>query len=149
MSLTNAAETALLNLIFTNADWANIGDAAGLQNSATAGSFYISLHTADPGETGTQTTSEISYTGYARIAVARSGSGWTVSGSNASNTSVVTFGTCAAGSGTATYLGIGTDVSGTGNLVLRGPITSPGSGLAISAGITPSFAAGELDVNLP
>lgn len=55
MSLTNAAETAVLTLLFNNTDWANIGDAAGLQNSATAGSFYVSLHTADPTETGTQT----------------------------------------------------------------------------------------------
>ena len=46
MSMTNAAEQALLDLIFTNVDWANIGDAGGLQNSATAGRFYISLHTA-------------------------------------------------------------------------------------------------------
>ena len=76
MSLTNAAETALLNLVFVNTDWANIGDTAGLQNSTTAGSFYISLHTADPGETGTQTTSEATYTSYARVAVARSGAGW-------------------------------------------------------------------------
>lgn len=71
MSMTNAAETALLTLIFNNTDWANVGDAGGLQNSATAGSFYISLHTADPGETGSQTTSETAYTNYARVAVAR------------------------------------------------------------------------------
>lgn len=36
MSMTNAAEAALLDLIFLNTDWANIGDAGGLQNSATA-----------------------------------------------------------------------------------------------------------------
>jgi hypothetical protein len=58
MSMTNAAEANLLNLLFLNIDWANIGDAAGLQNSAAAGNFYISLHTADPGESGTQSTSE-------------------------------------------------------------------------------------------
>lgn len=41
MSLTNAAETALLTLLFNNTDWANIGDAAGLQNSAAAGNSEI------------------------------------------------------------------------------------------------------------
>lgn len=145
MSLTNAAETALLTLLFNNTDWANIGDAAGLQNSATAGSFYVSLHTADPTETGTQTSSEATYTGYARVAVARSGAGWTVSGNNVSNTAAVTFGACTAGSNSITHFGIGTDISGAGNLILKGALTAT---LAISAGITPSFAIGELDVNL-
>ncbi len=59
--LTNEAATALLTLIFNNTDWANIGDAGGLQNSASAGSFYLSLHTSSPGETGDQTTNEIAY----------------------------------------------------------------------------------------
>jgi hypothetical protein len=145
MSLTNAAETALLNLMFNNTDWANVGDAAGLQNSATAGSFFISLHTADPGETGTQTTSEATYTGYARVSVARSGAGWTVSGNNAANAAAVTFGACTAGSNTITHFGIGSDTSGTGNLFLKGALTAS---LAVSTGITPSFAIGELDVNL-
>ena len=64
--MSNASETALLNLLFNNVDWANIGDAAGLQNSATAGSFYVRLHSSDPGDAGTGDTNEISYTGYAR-----------------------------------------------------------------------------------
>lgn len=145
MSLTNAAETALLTLLFNNTDWANIGDAAGLQNSATAGSFYVSLHTADPTETGTQTSSEATYTGYARVAVARSGAGWTVSGNNVSNAAAVTFGACTAGSSSVTHFGIGTDSAGAGNLILKGALTAT---LAVSAGITPSFAIGELDVNL-
>jgi hypothetical protein len=145
MSATNAFETALLNLYFNNTDHANVGDAAGLQNSTAAGSFYVSLHTADPGETGTQTTSEATYTGYARIAVARSGAGWTVSGNNASNAAAVTFGLCTAGSNTITHFGIGSDASGAGNLFFKGAL---GASLAVSAGITPSFAIGELDVNL-
>lgn len=145
MSLTNAAETALLTLLFNNTDWANIGDAAGLQNSATAGSFYISLHTADPGETGNQTTSEATYTGYARVAVARSSAGFTVSGNNVSNAAAVTFGACTAGSSTITHFGIGTDSTGTGNLIIKSSAFA--SSLAVTAGITPSFAIGELDVN--
>ena len=60
--MTNAAATAFLELFFKNTDWANIGDAPGLQNSATAGSLYLSLHTSSPGEGGDQTTNEISYT---------------------------------------------------------------------------------------
>lgn len=73
MSASNAFETALLTLLFNNTNAANIGDATGLRGSTTAGVFYISLHTADPGETGSQTTSESAYTSYARVSVARSG----------------------------------------------------------------------------
>ena len=145
MSATNAMETAILQLYFNNTDHANVGDAAGVQNSATAGSFYISLHTADPGETGTQTTSEATYTSYARVAVARSGAGWTVSGNNASNAAAINFPACTGGTNTITHFGIGSDVSGAGNLFFKGALSAS---LAVSSGITPSFAIGELDVNL-
>ena len=40
--------TDLLELIFQNLDCANIGDATGLRGSITAGSLYVSLHTANP-----------------------------------------------------------------------------------------------------
>jgi len=138
MSMSNAAEAALLDLLFLNTDWALIGDAAGLQNSATAGSFYISLHTADPGEAGTQSTNEIAYTSYARVAVARTSGGWTRSTSTISNTALVQFPQCTGGTGTATYFGIGTDSSGAGQLILSGALSAS---LAISNGIQPQFAA--------
>lgn len=141
MSLSNALETALLELIFKNTNAANIGDATGLRGSSTAGNFYIGLHTADPGEAGSQTTSEASYTGYARVAVVRSGSGWTVSGNAFSNAAAITFGACTAGSSTITHFSIGTDSSGAGNLLLSGALSAS---LAVSAGITPAFAIGQL-----
>jgi hypothetical protein len=145
MSMTNAAEAALLDLVFINTDWANIGDTAGLQNSAAAGSFYISLHTADPTETGTQSTSEASYTGYARVAVNRTAGGWTRSASTVSNTALVQFAQCTAGSATVTHFGIGTDLSGAGNLIYKGALTAS---LSISAGIQPQFAAAQLTVTV-
>lgn len=141
MSATNAFETALLTLYFNNTDHANIGDAAGIQNSATAGNFYVSLHTGDPGETGTQTTSEATYTGYARVAVARSGAGWTIAGDTVSNAAVITYGLCTAGSNTITHFGIGSDLSGAGNLFFSGALNAS---LAVSNGITPNFAIGDL-----
>lgn len=145
MSATNAFETALLTLYFNNTDHANVGDATGVQGSGTAGSFYISLHTGDPGETGNQTTSEAAYTSYARVAVARSGSGWTISGNNASNAAAITFATASGGSETITHFGIGSASSGTGNLFFYGELDSS---IAVSSGITPVFAIGELDVDL-
>lgn len=144
MSATNAFETALNLLIFNNTDLANVGDAAGLQNSAAAGSFYVSLHTADPGETGTQTTSETAYTGYARIAVARTAGGWTCSGATVVNTAEVLFGTCTASPGAAaTHFGIGSDVSGAGNLFFSGAL---GASYSISVSNAPRFAPSALVV---
>lgn len=136
MSMSNASETNFLNLLFNNADWANVGDAAGLQNSATAGSFYVALHTADPTDAGTQSTSEASYTGYARVAVARTGGGWTVSGNQVSNTATVQFGECTAGSATVTHFSVGLLASGAGDILYSGALSAS---RAVSAGITPLF----------
>lgn len=141
MSKSNATENALLLLIFNNTDFASIGDAGGLQNSATAGSLYISLHTADPGEAGNQGTSEATYGSYARVAVARSGSGWTVSGSSVSNAAQITFPESSSGTNTVTYVGIGTDSSGSGVLLYSGALTSSRT---VEVGGTPFFAIGAL-----
>ena len=145
MSATNAFETSLLGLIFTNVDAANVGDATGLRGSTTAGVFYISLSTGTLTETSTQSTTEAAYTSYARVSVARSGAGWTVTGNTADNTSAITFPAATGGSETETYFGIGSASSGAGNLFLYGALTA---GLAVSSGITPEFAAGALDVTL-
>lgn len=144
MSLSNTSEGNVLALIFQNSNWANLGDATGLRGSTVAGSLYVSVHTADPGETGTQTTSEASYTGYARAAVARSGAGWTVSGTaptQAANAAAVSMGACTAGSETLTHFEVGRDAAGTGEAIFIGALTAS---LAVSAGITPSFAIGAL-----
>ena len=143
MSKSNSWENGLLLLVFNNTNFANVGDATGLRGSTTAGSLYVALHTGDPGEAGSQTTSEANYTGYARVAVARSGAGWTVSANAVSNAAAVTFGACTAGSNTVTYFSVGTDSSGAGTLLYSGALTAS---LAVSAGITPSFAIGELDI---
>lgn len=142
MSASNAFEAAILDLVFLNINAANIGDASGLRSSTTAGVFYISLHTADPGETGTQATSETAYTGYARVAVARSGAGFTRSVSTISNTAETAFGNCTAAPGAAlTHFGIGSDLSGAGNLFLSGPL---GASYQPAIGNFPRFAAGAL-----
>jgi hypothetical protein len=143
--MTNAAEANLLNIIFINTDWANIGNVNGLRGSTSAGSFYISLHTADPGESGSQSTNEASYTGYARVAVARSVSGFTLVTSTISNAALVQFAQCTGGTNTLTHFGIGTDLSGAGNLIFKGSLTSS---LSVSTGIQPQFAAGALTVTV-
>ena len=140
MSMSNTSETALLNLLFKNQAWADIGDASGLQPSATAGNFYVRLHSADPGETGTGDTSEISYTGYAPVAVTR-GAGFNVSGAVVSNASTVQFGECTAGTATVTHFSVCVGNGAGAAIVYRGAL---GATRNISAGITPLFNAGAL-----
>jgi hypothetical protein len=141
MSKTNSWETALLNLLFANTNAANIGDATGLRGSSTAGSLYLSLHTADPGEAGSQTTNEVAYTSYARVALARNGVAMTVSGNAASLAADATFPAGTGGSGTATHWGLGTAVSGAGVLLYKGAI-SPS--IVCGSGVTPILNAGTL-----
>jgi hypothetical protein len=125
MSASNAFETSLLQHIFQNAAIANVGDATGLPASAAAGSLFVSLHTADPGEPGTQATSETAYTGYARVAIARSGAGWTVTGPTAANAAAGTFPAPTAAAGAVvTHFGIGTASTGAGVLLFSGALTS-------------------------
>jgi hypothetical protein len=145
MSMSNAFETEILELIFNNSAIANIGDVAGLQPSATAGSLYVSLHTADPGEGGNQGTSETVYTNYTRVGVARSPAGWTVTGDTASNTALVQFAQCGATGATITYVGIGVSptTGDTGVLLFSGQL---GSSLTVANLIQPQFAAGDIDV---
>jgi hypothetical protein len=142
MSLSNAAETDLLNLLFNNTNFANLGDATGVRGSTSAGSLYISLHTADPGEAGTQSTSETAYTGYARVAVARSSAGFTVSGNSVSNTAAINFGNCTASPGSAvTHFGIGVASSGSTELLMSGALSSS---YTVAIGNAPQFAIGAL-----
>lgn len=130
----NTWENDLLLLTFNNTNASLIGDATGLRGSSTAGSLYVSLHSADPGETGTQSTNEVSYTSYARVAVARSGAGWTVSANSVSPAANIDFPACTGSTATATHFGVGTDSSGTGKLLYYGAI-SPS--ISISTGVTP------------
>jgi len=122
MSMTTAHRTAMLTLYFNNTDHANIGDAGGLQNSAVAGSFHVSLHETWPGLSGDQTTGETAYGSYARQAVARSGAGWTVSGNNVTNAALITFPAASSGPSTVFYVGIGSASSGAGNLNFTCPM---------------------------
>lgn len=126
MSKSNAFETALMSLLFNNSNIANVGDATGLRGSSTAGSLYVSLHTADPGEAGDQTTSECNYTSYARVAVARSAGGFTVTGNSVSPVANVDFAKPTNMTNlpqTATHFGIGTGSSGAGTLLYSGALT--------------------------
>ncbi len=136
MSKGNAFENELLEHVLNNADLALIGDATGLRGSTTAGNLYLTLHTADPGEAGSQTTSECAYTSYARVAASRAGAFWTVAANSASPAAEISFPACTGGTETATHFGIGTSITGVGKLLYSGAISPT---IAISTGVTPKI----------
>jgi len=105
--------------------------------------LYVSLHTGTLSASSAQNTSEAAYGSYARVAVARTTGGWSLSSQTISNVAAVTFPACTSGSETETYVGIGTASSGAGQLLYFGALTSS---LAVSSGITPQFAIGALTV---
>jgi len=130
---SNYAENAIMALIFNGTAWANIADNAA---SSPLTSLYLALHTADPGEAGSQSTSETNYTSYARVAVARSSSGFTVSNNQASLTSTASFPAGTGGSGTITYFSVGVASSGSTNYIVRGTVTP---NLTVGDGVTPQL----------
>ena len=120
MSKGDTFENDWLKLIFNATAIANIAD-----NAATAPltNIFVSLHTADPGEAGLQTTSEATYTGYARVSVARTTGGWTVTANSVSPVATISFPVCTGGSNTITHWAVGTATSGTGKLLYSGTVT--------------------------
>lgn len=137
MSKGNTFESDLLALIFNATAIANIAD-----NAATSPltNLYVSLHTADPGEAGSQTTSETAYTGYARVAVARTSGGWTVASGSASPNANIDFGQCTASPGAAiTHAAVGTASSGTGKVLYKGALSAS---ITMAVGVIPRLTTG-------
>lgn len=131
MSKSNTTENDVLEYVFkaTAFSW----------NANT--NLYVALHTSDPGESGSY-AAECAFGSYARVAVSRSGTGWTVSGNTASNAATISFPECTSGSETVTYVSIGTASSG-GQILYSGALSAS---RAVSSGITLQFAAGALDI---
>lgn len=134
MSMSNTLENALALLIFNGTAIANIADNAA---SSPLTNLYVGFHTADPGEAGSQTTNETSYTSYARVAVARSGSGWTVTGNSVSPAANVDAPQCTGGTATLTHFSIGSASSGAGVLYFKGTLTP---NISVSSGVTPRLS---------
>lgn len=134
MSLSDTFENDLQKLIFNATAISNLADNAA---SSPLTVLYVSLHTADPGEAGNQTTSEIAYTGYARVSVARTSGGFTVTNNSVSPVSTVAFGQMTAGAGgTVTHFAIGTASSGAGKILFSGTVTP---NLVVGNGVTPQL----------
>lgn len=126
----NSTESSILQLIFNATTWANMAINATVSPSAN---LTVALHTADPGEAGTQSTSEVAYTNYARQNVVRTASGFTISGTVptiVSNAAVISFPTCGATGATALYWSIGTGVSNA--MIASGPLSSSPVGVFLA-----------------
>lgn len=136
----------VLALIFNATAIANLA-----QNNGTspATSMVFALHTAIPGLAGDQSTSEISYTGYARVNVLRQASGFAApSGGIIFPAANVDFGAMSAGAGgTVTHASIGTTPSTTANKMLYYGSVTPT--IAVTNGVTPRLtgaAAGNTNI---
>lgn len=137
MSIADVTETAILSLIFNATAWANYADNASSSPQTNIG---IALHTADPGDSGNQSTSEIAYTSYTRVNVARSSGGWTVTGGSVSPVANITFPAGTGGAGTATYFSTGksnaSPPTGAQAILWSGTVTP---NIVTGNGITPSL----------
>lgn len=137
MGKSNTFINDLLKLIFNGTAIPNLADNAA---SSPLTNFYVALHTADPGAAGNQTTNEISYTSYARVAVTRNSAGWTVTGQTVSPTLDVDFPISTGGAGgTATHASIGTAASGAGKILWSGSLSPT---IVVSTGVPPVLVQG-------
>jgi len=121
-----------LKLIFSGTSIANLAD-----NTATAPltNLYVALHTADPTAAGTQASNEITYTSYARVAVARP-AGWTVTGASVSPAATITFPAGTGGSGTAAFWSVGVASSGATKILYSGAVSPT---IVTGNGVTPQL----------
>lgn len=132
MSLSDVMENAVLNLVYRAVAWANVAD-----NAATSPitNTFSALHTADPGDAGTQATSEATYTGYGRATVARTTGGWSAaSGGSISPAANIDFAAGTAGSGTVTFFSQGKTISGATDAYHIGTVTP---NIVTGNGVTP------------
>lgn len=144
MSKGNTWETDWLALELNATPIANIADNAA---SAPLTQLFIAFHTADPGEAGTQATSECNFTGYTRTPINRSNGSpqWTISSpggvGTAQNTNAVSGPTYTDGAGSAqtvTHFSVGVASSGATKLLRKGAlanqrIMNPGIQLIVPA----------------
>lgn len=133
MSFSDTTETAIMSLIFNATAWANYADNAAASPQTA---ISVGLHTADPGDAGTMSTSEVAYTSYARVSVNRTtgAGGWTVTGGSVSPGANIDFPAGTGGSGTVTNASTGKTGGGAAAILLKGSVTP---NIVTGNGITP------------
>lgn len=134
MSISNTTETAILSLIFNATAWANYADNAA---STPQTNISMALHTADPTDSGTQSSSESAYTSYARVNVARTSGGWTITAGSCSPVASIDFPAGTGGSGTVTHFSAGKTGGGTSAILWSGTVTP---NIVSGSGVTPRLS---------
>ena len=116
MAKSNASSNAIVALMYNATAIANVAD-----NAATAPITVVQIaaHTADPFASGTQSTSEAAYTGYARATPARTTGGFTCANGVVTLVADASFGMCTAGTATLTHWSAG-PAAGAGQVWHRG-----------------------------
>ena len=102
-AISDTTESAILALVFNATTWANYAINA---SASPETNIVVTLNTADPGDAGTGSTSEVTYTSYSRVNVLRTSGGWTVSGTaptKVNPVAVIAFPAGSGGSGTVTH----------------------------------------------
>lgn len=135
-AIADVTESAILALVFNATTWANYAINA---SASPETNIVVALHTADPGDTGTGSTSEVTYTSYARVNVARTSGGWTVSGTSPTQAvpvATIAFPAGTGGSGTATHFSTGKSGGGASALLWYGAISPT---IVTGNGVTPQL----------
>ena len=133
MTISNTTETAILKLVFQAIAWGNYADNAA---STPQTNVDVALHTADPGDTGTQSTSETTYTSYARVSVARTTGGWSESSGTVTPVATIAFPAGTGGSGTVTNFSTGKTGGGASAILWSGTVTP---NIVTGNGVTPQL----------
>lgn len=131
MSISNTTETAIMKLIFQAVNWGNYADNAATSPEAN---IVLSLQTADPLDAGTMATSEITYTSYTRVNVARTTGGWTETTGTINPVANIDFPAGTGGSGTATHFCTGKSGGGASAILFSGTVTP---NIVTGNGVTP------------
>lgn len=142
MGVSNYFAAQWHDLVLNGVAIPNIADDA---SASPLTDLYVALHTASPGVGGDQTTNEVAYTGYARVAVPRDGTRWTVADLVATLVGDIDFPKCTGGSATATHFSIGRAASGIDDVLYFGTLKDDGgsdTSLAISNNVKPQVPAG-------
>lgn len=131
MSFSNAAETAIMALIYNATAWANYADNAA---SSPQTAIAFALATADVGEAGTLSTNETTYTSYARVDVTRNSSNLTVTGGSVSPAANIEFPTATGGTATITHAANGKTGGGAAAVLMKGTVTP---NISVTTGVKP------------
>lgn len=134
MSASDALENALLLLLFNATAWADIAQDDGSSPNTT---IAYALATGDPGDSGTMSTSEVTYTNYARVDVNRNSGGHTVTAGSVSPAANIDFPPGTGGSGTVTHFSAGKPGGGTTAIHVSG-LCSPN--IVTGNGVTPRLS---------